>query len=132
MLEAEEKVQSIPFPAVTVMESFAREEIFAMAPFNYDNKTEFHNLLAENNLVNLFFAQVLVCHSTPNYAKYPFKDYENQIVSELKKISDGSNFAHEGIWNSRFKVPFVQRLTERGMAYSYNVLPAEEVFHLDQ
>jgi Amiloride-sensitive sodium channel len=137
-LEQPISVDTLPFPAITFLEPIYRSKEFLTrevkrAFLSNLNKTFINEYVKNNNLVETFLTQIVVCAKQPYLYKYPFENYENAFVPTLLNFSYAHHFdKQEAMWNSQFETVFAKRLTSQGFGYSFNILDVNEILNIDK
>jgi hypothetical protein len=131
-------VDTLPYPAVTFLEPFYRYKqfedlMFFFARVHNESKDRVNEYLNENNLVETYFTQIVICAYTAYMYEYHVEGYENAFVPTLLNFSYAHRFDTQvGLWNSRFETVFAKRLTSQGFGYSFNILDVVEILNIDE
>lgn len=102
-------VQSIPFPAVTVLKPFRRNPVFLRDTFLFSFahdpfKQLLFRFLKFNDAFDQFFAQIIVCNLVSYFCDYPHEFNGNMMITALRNYSSLRNFAQQkALWNSKYE-----------------------------
>lgn len=137
-LDQPASVGSVPFPAVTFLEPFLEDEQFNNLDFVLASeiphlKPNLFKYLQENDVINPFFTEILMCNTRPFYYEYPFEFSGTAMIEYLRNRSNEQNFRHQkASWNSQYNTVFAKRLTSHGFGYSFNILDADEILNVEE
>ncbi|CAO1411521.1 unnamed protein product [Diamesa tonsa] len=111
-------VQSIPFPAITFMGTWEREE----------NPAQDNNLTKEKVLG--FETTVVVCNQVGS--NEPINDTTNVVNNAIKAKKTINLTPAMGLWNNYYNTPFADMLTHRGYGYTFNMINSSDLLNVDE